>query len=182
MVRYTCHVNLIETVAHVSEASQSDTYFLIQLLFEIQDDSLVFQHLSNRNTRSITEYLQKAMIPILGGPNSSEEANTLHALKFHVLTTLRKRASAAEISSTHRRLRRLLLRLALAYDLLPQGVRISGVERANPDTAMCGGFADIYRGEYKNQAVALKRLRVFQMMEPSRKQRVKKVSFKPKLL
>ena len=58
---------------HGAKASRSDTYFLIQLLFEIQDDSLVYQYLCNRNTCSITEYLQKASIPILGFPDPTEE-------------------------------------------------------------------------------------------------------------
>ena len=158
------------------KASKSDTYFLIQLLFEIQDDSLVFQYLCNRNTRSFAEYLQKASVPILGAPDPAEECNISYALKFHVLTALRNRASGTDIFSTHRRLRRLLLRLALEYDLLPRGIHVAGVSCANSESVMCGGFADIYRGEHKGKVVALKRLRVFQMMEPLRKQRVKKVS------
>ena len=162
---------------HGAKASRSDTYFLIQLLFEIQDDSLVYQYLCNRNTCSITEYLQKASIPILGFPDPTEESNTAYPLKFHVLTALRKRASEVDISRTHRQLRRLLLRLALEYDLLPNGVHVSGVTCANSESVMCGGFADIYKGEHKGKTVALKRLRVFQMMDPLRKQRVKKVCF-----
>lgn len=164
-----------EECTHSSQASKNESHFLIQLLFEIQDDSLVFQYLSNRNTHSITEYLQKVSIPRLGAPDADTESRIPYSLRSRVLTGLRERASALDVSTTHRRLRRLLLRLALEYDQLPQGVHVSGVTCACSESVMCGGFADIYKGEHKGKVVALKRLRVFQMMEPSRKVRVKKV-------
>lgn len=135
----------------------------------------MFQYLHNRNTQHIAEYLQKASTPILGIPGANQDYQPVYALKPRVLTELRTNASATDMSTTRRRLRRLLLRLALKYDQLPSGIHISGVTCACTESIVCGGFADIFKGVYKGEVVALKRLRVFQMMEPSRKARVKKV-------
>ncbi|TCD61785.1 hypothetical protein EIP91_007939 [Steccherinum ochraceum] len=67
----------------------------------------------------------------------------------------------------HRYLRRLLLRLALACDKLPTVLFISRV-KCSPHSVAMGGGADIFTGTYNEIAVALKRLRLFLMMEQAK--------------
>jgi hypothetical protein len=58
-------------------------------------------------------------------------------------------------------MRRILLKLARDADILPPSLFISGLHIPRIDRAVClGGFADIYLGTYKGEAVAVKRLRI----------------------
>jgi hypothetical protein len=56
---------------------------------------------------------------------------------------------------------RILLKLARESDILPPSLFITGLHIPRIDRAVClGGFADIYLGSFKGEAVAVKRLRV----------------------
>jgi hypothetical protein len=49
-----------------------------------------------------------------------------------------------------------------ACDLLPDSLKIEGVENRSPDVVLGGTFGDIYTAQYRGTPVALKRLRFFQ--------------------
>lgn len=57
-------------------------------------------------------------------------------------------------------LRRLLIRLCKACRILPNSVFLTGVVRTDRDPSAAGGYADIFKGQFGGQTVALKRLRV----------------------
>ena len=52
---------------------------------------------------------------------------------------------------------------------------LQGIKREGSDPVKCGGFADIHRGMYGQDPVALKRLRVFLTIEDSKKANLRKV-------
>jgi hypothetical protein len=52
--------------------------------------------------------------------------------------------------------------------VLPSSIILQGVKRSGTQPVSCGGFADIYRGWYLRQEVAMKVLRVF-VTEENRK-------------
>ena len=73
-------------------------------------------------------------------------------------------------------LRRLLLKLVLKCDKLPHTLFLNNVQLSSTDNfGGLGGFSDVFVGIYGGQRVAIKRLRVFQNMEPSKREGVKKV-------
>jgi hypothetical protein len=56
---------------------------------------------------------------------------------------------------------RLLLQLTLKSAKLPEMFFIHGVDIGNNrDPVASGGFADVFRGQYRGQTVAIKRLRI----------------------
>ena len=57
------------------------------------------------------------------------------------------------------KLQRLNVRLSEASLQLPHSVHITGVTVLEREPIACGGFADIYLGEYRGNRVAIKRLR-----------------------
>lgn len=73
-------------------------------------------------------------------------------------------------------LRRITLKLAVTYDLLPTALILKGVTCANGDQNSGGAFADIFIGSYEGMDVAVKRLRVYSMSSDSKKDKYKKVS------
>lgn len=58
-------------------------------------------------------------------------------------------------------LRRLLIALSRNTQAVPRSFLINGIEVQDRDAVGGGGFADIFRAIYKDQPVALKRLRTF---------------------
>ncbi|KAJ7250725.1 kinase-like domain-containing protein [Mycena rebaudengoi] len=58
--------------------------------------------------------------------------------------------------------RRLIVKFSEACDLLPDSLKIEGVENRSPDVVLGGTFGDIYTAQYRGTPVALKRLRFFQ--------------------
>ncbi|KAH8792752.1 kinase-like domain-containing protein [Flagelloscypha sp. PMI_526] len=69
-----------------------------------------------------------------------------------------------QLSSKHqRRLHRLIKRIALQFgqSVLPQTFCLEGVSRDGEHPMAGGGYADIFRGIYRTQAVCLKRIRLF---------------------
>ncbi|KIK61707.1 hypothetical protein GYMLUDRAFT_165708 [Collybiopsis luxurians FD-317 M1] len=57
---------------------------------------------------------------------------------------------------------RILVKLSEHSDTLPTSLFIGGVNRRDPHPCTGGTFADIYRATYRDQDVALKRIRIFQ--------------------
>jgi len=55
----------------------------------------------------------------------------------------------------------LILKLSTRSNKLPASLVVNDVTRLDKESIAGGGFADIYRGEYKGKPVALKRLRVY---------------------
>ncbi|KAE9399550.1 kinase-like protein [Gymnopus androsaceus JB14] len=57
---------------------------------------------------------------------------------------------------------RLLVKLSECTDIIPTSLFIKGVNRQDAFACCGGAFGDIYRARYRDQDVALKRIRVFQ--------------------
>ncbi|THH26870.1 hypothetical protein EUX98_g7314 [Antrodiella citrinella] len=57
-------------------------------------------------------------------------------------------------------LRRLTMKLVLRHNKLPRAFYLKGVNSTEKENRGAGGFADVFIGEWKGKAVALKRLRV----------------------
>ncbi|KAK0238894.1 hypothetical protein EDD85DRAFT_524112 [Armillaria nabsnona] len=58
--------------------------------------------------------------------------------------------------------RRLLVKLSSTCYKLPSKLFIEGVELSDAHATFGGGFGDVFRASYNGQAVALKRMRIFQ--------------------
>jgi hypothetical protein len=66
-----------------------------------------------------------------------------------------------DASTLRHQFRRILFKLATDADVLPPSLFIAGLHVPRIDRAVClGGFADIYLGSYRGEAVAVKRLRI----------------------
>ncbi len=72
-------------------------------------------------------------------------------------------------------LRRLVLKLCFDSNVVPQSLVLRGLVYSEKGSFSGGGFADIYRGTYRQIPVALKRLRVFQIIEESKRGKLRKV-------
>ncbi|KDQ53217.1 hypothetical protein JAAARDRAFT_39592 [Jaapia argillacea MUCL 33604] len=79
-----------------------------------------------------------------------------------------------------RSVQRLSINLSQASEKLPPSLLLRGVVTSNDRHIGGGGFADIFRGEYAHQDVALKRLRIFQ--SPQEKVRIKRMFFREALI
>lgn len=77
---------------------------------------------------------------------------------------------------TRNALKRLTIKLCFASGIVPQALILKGFVISNVDSIGGGGFADIYQGTYRQVPVALKRLRVFQTLEESKRLSLRKVS------
>lgn len=58
--------------------------------------------------------------------------------------------------------RRLLVKISVVSGIIPRSLTVQGVTLLEKEAVFGGGFADIYKASYKNNEVALKRMRVFQ--------------------
>ena len=74
-------------------------------------------------------------------------------------------------------LHRVQRRLSYSSDMLPSAIKVKGVQCPDNRTYGTGGFADVFRGVYGKEDVALKRLRIFTMLEESKKDSIRKVHF-----
>ncbi|KDQ49915.1 hypothetical protein JAAARDRAFT_613253 [Jaapia argillacea MUCL 33604] len=78
------------------------------------------------------------------------------------IRTLFPKSPTNEIQTLRRRCRRLLTNLAKQSGELPPSLFLcEGVDRPGKDPVHGGGFADIYKGTYGDQCIALKRIRMF---------------------
>ena len=87
------------------------------------------------------------------------------------LDSFRQSDNGAKASTCHR----LLIKLAEACKTLPSSLNIEGIEEVEREPSACGGFADIFRGSFRAQIVALKRLRLMQATADDRL-KIRKVS------
>jgi hypothetical protein len=56
---------------------------------------------------------------------------------------------------------RLMMKLAKAFETLPEALFITGIQCSSMNAVSGGGYTDIYQGMYHNRKVAIKRLRTF---------------------
>lgn len=71
---------------------------------------------------------------------------------------------------------RLVLDLSLKCQQVPSALFLKGVKRTDTETRAAGGFADIYRGTWSSQDIAIKCLRIFILSPESQKARLRQVS------
>jgi len=93
---------------------------------------------------------------------SDDESQSAVNLLLNALQTSRFRMH-------RRRIHRLLVKLSLKYNVLPASLFLHGVKFSGEECHSSGSFADIYLGELDGSQVALKRLRMFQMVDESRR-------------
>lgn len=67
------------------------------------------------------------------------------------------------------------MKLCFVSNVVPQALILKGLVISDKDSIGGGGFADIYKGRYRQVPVALKRLRVFQTLEESKRESLRKV-------
>lgn len=67
-----------------------------------------------------------------------------------------------------------LLKLSSDSGLLPSSLFLKGIDCPDRESTSAGVFADVYQGNYKGRAVALKRLRVYQMVDETEKGTLRK--------
>ncbi len=73
---------------------------------------------------------------------------------------------------------RRLQKLACEASLLPSHLYIDGVECQGRECLGNGGFADVFRGTYNGNVVAVKHLRTFNMIKTTEEPKVKRVRFR----
>lgn len=64
--------------------------------------------------------------------------------------------------------RQMLLRLSVESDVIPSSLFLKRVFCLTEEPIGKGAHADVYCGEYEEQPVALKQMRIFQTSEPSK--------------
>ncbi|KAJ3485618.1 hypothetical protein NLI96_g4827 [Meripilus lineatus] len=79
-------------------------------------------------------------------------------------------------------LRRLTMKLCFAHSIVPQALVLKGLVISDRDSIGGGGFADIYKGTYRQVPVALKRLRVFLTLEESRRESLRRTFYREALI
>lgn len=89
---------------------------------------------------------------------------------------------ATRFKAHRRRIHRLLVKLSQRYTLLPASLFIQGVKFRGGECHSSGSFADIYLAELNEWTVALKRLRMFQMIDESKRSKLQRVSGEVRLL
>jgi hypothetical protein len=65
------------------------------------------------------------------------------------------------IESSRHTVSRVLLKLSTTFNYIPSKLLVSGVTLISRDPSCAGGFADIFKGTYQNELVAVKRFRDF---------------------
>lgn len=76
-------------------------------------------------------------------------------------------------------------RLSYSTEKLPTSFKLDDVECPDLYTYGVGGYADVFCGVYQSKKVALKRLRIFQIIDESKKRALRQVchfhcGFRPK--
>ncbi|KAJ3482587.1 hypothetical protein NLI96_g6879 [Meripilus lineatus] len=74
------------------------------------------------------------------------------------------------------------MKLCFVSGIVPQALMLKGFVISNGDSVGGGGFADIYKGTYRQVPVALKRLRVFQTLEESKRKSLRKAFYREALI
>ena len=74
-------------------------------------------------------------------------------------------------------LRRLVLDLSVKCEQVPSALFLKGVQRTDNESRAFGGFADIYRGIWADEPIAIKCLRMFRLSTDSQKARLRQVWF-----
>lgn len=92
-----------------------------------------------------------------------------HSL-FGIFPFQRQPATDKDIA---RRLRRILQIISMKSELLPRSLYIQLDSPPDQLSQYGGGYADIYEGKYNGKRAALKRMRVFKMMSPLERRRLK---------
>ena len=77
--------------------------------------------------------------------------------------------------SYRNKLRKTSLKLCMTHDILPSALILRGVQCSSPEQVGAGAFSDVFVGTFDGQQVALKRLRVYLMVAPSRRLAMKRV-------
>ncbi|TCD63488.1 hypothetical protein EIP91_005347 [Steccherinum ochraceum] len=85
-------------------------------------------------------------------------------------------ADLTALSRYRNTLRRIILKLAITYDILPTALALEEVQCDDREVHGAGGHADVYCGTYQDRKVALKRLRVY-ISAPEVKKHLIKRSF-----
>ncbi|KAH8101245.1 hypothetical protein BXZ70DRAFT_935130 [Cristinia sonorae] len=79
-------------------------------------------------------------------------------------------------------LRRLVLDLSVRCQQVPSALFLQGVQRTDTESYAVGGFADIYRGTWHDQPIAIKCLRIFVLSPESQKTRLRQAFYRESLL
>lgn len=90
-------------------------------------------------------------------------------------------AEEAVYKQLRKRLTRTLLTHSQESVLLPKSLFLTRIQCLDRETISDGQFADVYRGKFNGRDIALKRLRVFQIVSESKKHDLRKVRFQPYL-
>lgn len=69
------------------------------------------------------------------------------------------RVTGVQPYATRTKLRRLTLKMAITYEMLPTSMFLKGVTCTSVDASSSGGFADVFCGMHGEMMVAIKRLR-----------------------
>ncbi|TCD67147.1 hypothetical protein EIP91_000431 [Steccherinum ochraceum] len=80
------------------------------------------------------------------------------------------------------RLRRLSLKIAVTFNILPGTLRLKGVQCGSREYHLAGAFADVFMGTYGELKVALKRVRVYIMTEDELKDELEKAFYRESIL
>ena len=110
--------------------------------------------------------------------NDSQESTLKPDLRVQVLDSpVLPSATSGGMPFYHFRnkLRKLSLKHADKYNILPTTLFLRGVERPDNKQYGAGAFSNVYCGTYGGVKVALKQLRVYVMSPESEKQSVKRV-------
>jgi len=90
--------------------------------------------------------------------------------------------SPGRSGSRRNKLRRLIIKLTTAYDKLPQALLLNNVQCSDVDARFSGGVSDIYRGQFDDRDVALKRLRVYLMFSGTSKAQLRQEFYREALI
>ncbi|THH29984.1 hypothetical protein EUX98_g4198 [Antrodiella citrinella] len=105
--------------------------------------------------------------------------NIFDTSSFHILVAV---SDPEDERVVQRHLRRILLKLSLQYQILPLALFMLGVECQSLESTGFGGFADVFCGTHQGRKVALKRLRVFLMTDPSKRLQLQRDFYRESLL
>lgn len=73
-------------------------------------------------------------------------------------------------------LKRLFVKIAVTYRVLPTKFVLAGAKRIHREPLASGAFADVYCGTYRGSRVALKHIRLFSTESKSKRKSLEKVS------
>ncbi|TCD64008.1 hypothetical protein EIP91_004676 [Steccherinum ochraceum] len=86
----------------------------------------------------------------------------------------RQALQSTRFKAHRKHLQRLLVKFSLKHGILPASLFLSGVKLFGDECHSMGSFADIYIGDLGGTKVALKRLRMFSMIEESKRAQLRR--------